>query len=504
MNRDKQYNKWLETSHLTQDLKSHSISGGFNTVAGQVLSFGINILSTIILARLLVPGDYGLVAMVTTITGFITVFKDLGLSSAVIQTKELKDEQVNSIFWISIGVSFVIALIVSLLAPLLVAFYKEERLLNMTLVFAASIFVTGFSLQHNALMKRQMKFKTLSRIQIFSTVGSLLTGMFLAWKGFGYWSIVAISVSSPIYSTISLWFLCDWRPRFGFNSKGIKKLVSFGAGLTGFDLVNYFSRNMDNVLIGKFSGPSALGMYSKAYQLLLLPITQLRDPLNAVALPALSNLQNDKWKYNHFFCRYLFTLAFFSMPIVIYFAIFSHEIIFIVLGQKWIAASSIFKLLAISAFIQPVASTQGLLLITTGKAKKYFYLGIINSTLVVAGFCIGINWGTTGIAISYAIVTYALFIPLLLYSLKDSHLSILQFLEEICLPAVFALISGAGMFFVRANLGGTNSFLICIIGFFVGAIIYIGLWFLTKFTRKKMNRILEIGQFLINKNKLKA
>ncbi|WP_449440314.1 oligosaccharide flippase family protein [Pedobacter steynii] len=237
---------------------------------------------------------------------------------------------------------------------------------------------------------------------------------------------------------------------------------------------------------------------------MLLPITQLRDPLNAVALPALSNLQNDKWKYNHYFCRYLFTLAFFSMPIVIYFAIFSNEIIFIVLGQKWIAASSIFKLLAISAFIQPVASTQGLLLITTGKARKYFYLGIINSTLVVAGFCVGINWGTTGIAISYAIVTYALFIPLLLYSLKDSHLSIFQFLEEILLPAVFALISGTGMFFVRANLEGSNSFVICIVGFFVGAIIYIGLWFLTNFTRKKINRILEIGQFLIKKNKLKA
>lgn len=508
MNQDKdyknRYNRWLETSHLKQDLKSHSISGGFNTVAGQILSFGVNILSTIVLARLLLPGDYGLVAMVTTITGFIIVFKDLGLSAAVIQAKELNQDQVTSIFWISVAVSFFIALLVSLLAPLLVVFYKEERLLNMTLVFAVSIFITGFSLQHNALMKRQMKFKVLSRIQILSTIGSILTGVFLAWRGFGYWSIVVISVSNPIYSTIALWFVCDWRPDFSFNSRGIKSLVSFGAGLTGFDLVNYFSRNMDNVLIGKFSGSSALGMYSKAYQLLLLPITQLRDPLNAVALPALSNLQNDKWKYNHFFCRYLFTLAFFSMPIVVYFAVFSHEIIFIVLGEKWITASSIFKLLAIAAFIQPVASTQGLLLITTGKAKKYFYLGIINSTLVVAGFCIGINWGTTGIAISYAIVTYVLFIPLLIYSLKNSPLSVLQFLKEIVLPALFALISGVGMLFVRANLVGINSFLICIIGFFLGAAIYMGLWFVSKFTREKLNRIIEIGQVLLKKNKLKA
>lgn len=489
------FNKWFDTEHLSGNLKAHSIRGGMNTIIGQVASFAMNISSTIIMARLLTPGDYGLVAMVTTVTGFITIFKDMGLSAAIIQRKQLFQDQVSAVFWINILVSLGLASIIALIAPLLVIFYDEERVFNMTIVFAASIFFSGLSLQHNALMKRQMKFKSLSKIQVLSTILSLATGIILAWQGFGYWSIVAVAVTNPIYSTIALWIVCDWRPNLTFKSKGIKSIITFGAGLTGFDFVNYFSRNLDNVLIGKFVGASALGMYSKAYQLLLLPITQLRDPLNAVALPALSSLQHEKWKYNSYFTRYLFTLAFFSMPIVAFFAIYSDEIVSIVLGSKWIGVSSIFKLLAIAAFIQPIASTQGLILITTGKSKKYFTLGIINTSVVVTGFCIGVNWGVIGVAISYSIVTYLLFIPLLYYCLKDSPVTVKQFLLQIIYPSLFSIVSGLFMFSYKYFVVDLPPLVTCGIGFFIGASVYLSLWFTSRFTRTKLEKIRDISSF---------
>lgn len=497
-----QFNKWFDTEHLSNGLKAHSIKGGMNTIIGQVASFIMNISATIIMARLLTPGDYGLVAMVTTVTGFITIFKDLGLSAAIIQRKHLFQSQVSAVFWINIVVSFGLAAIIALIAPLLVKFYNEDRILNMTLVFAASIFFSGLSLQHNALMKRQMKFKLLSRIQVLCTILSLATGIVLAWQGFGYWSIVAATISNPVYSTIALWIVCDWRPNLNFNSDGIKSILTFGAGLTGFDFVNYFARNVDNVLIGKFVGASALGMYSKAYQLLLLPITQLRDPLNAVALPALSSLQHEKWKYNSYFTRYLFTLSFFSMPIVVFFGIFSDEIVLIVLGDNWIGVSSIFKLLAIAAFIQPIASTQGLVLITTGKARRYFVLGILNTTVVVAGFCIGVNWGVMGIAISYSIVTYLLFIPLLSYSLKGSPVTVKHFLLEIMYPISFSIISGGFMFYYKYLSFDLPYLVTCGIGFVIGTLIYLALWLSTKNTRSKLEKIKDISTFMFNKSKV--
>jgi len=494
--------KWFDTLHLKENLKGHSIKGGFNTIGGQAISFLLNIGSNILIARLLAPADFGLVAMVTAITGFITIFSDLGLSAAVIQRDNIKQDQVSAIFWINVLISFGIALIVSAIATVLVHFYNEPRLFNITIVFAIGIFFSGLSLQHNALLKRQMKFKNLSLIQIVSTAVSLSVGLLLAWRGYGYWAIVATNVISPIFSTILLWIVCDWRPNFITKANDVGAFLKFGAGMTGFDLVNYFSRNMDNILIGKYVGSIALGLYSKAYQLLMLPITQLRNPLNAVALPALSTLQNEKDKYVSFYKKYLFTLSFFSMPIVIFLGVFSDEIILIILGKQWVAASYIFKLLAITAFIQPVASTQGLVLITTGKVKKYFKVGVINAIFTVSGFFIGVHWGVEGVAISQAIVIYLLLIPMLYYCFIDSHLSVGIFLSEIFYPVLFSAISGCVMAYTKQTLSQHYSLpgiILIAIGFITGLLTYIVLWLSMQKSRSRFFHILEIGSFLKRK-----
>jgi len=496
-------NKWFETSHLSEDLKSHSISGGFNTIVAQVISFTINMSTTVILARLLTPEDYGLVAMVTAVTGFVSIFKDMGLSAAIIQKPKIDQSQVSSVFWINCLVSLGIAIIIALASSLLATFYNEERLFNITLVFAASIFLTGLSLQHNALMKRQMKFKMLSILNIICAFASLATGLLLAWQGFGYWAIVATTICPPLYYTIALWIVCDWRPDLTLKTANTKSILKFGAGLTGFDLVNYFSRNMDNVLIGKYAGSNALGIYSKAYQLLMLPITQLRDPLNTVALPALSNLQNDKWKYNYFFRRYLFTLAFFSMPVVVFCAVFSKEIITIILGESWVKASYVFQILSLVAFIQPAAGTQGLLLITTGKAKKYFIVGVVAAVCYVGSFAIGVNWGMEGVAISYVLATYAIFLPSLAYSLKDSPLTVPHFLKEIVYPASFSILVGIICYFVKPYVGHLNAFITCGLGLILGGILYILLWMANSKTKEKAKKILDIGDFLLKKYNIK-
>jgi PST family polysaccharide transporter len=269
--------------------------------------------------------------------------------------------------------------------------------------------------------------------------------------------------------------------------------------MTGFDLVNYFSRNMDNVLIGKYVGPAALGFYSKAYQLLMLPITQLRNPLNAVALPALSSLNNAPDQYRSFFKRYLFTLAFFCMPLVIFCGVFSEELILIILGKQWAPAAIVFKILAIASFIQPVASTQGLVLITTGRSKRYFLIGLVNSIVVVIGFYIGVQWGMEGVATSYAVVMYLGFIPFLYFSLKDSPMTVGLFLKEISFPAIFALVAGVAMYFFKMQFINLQPILLCGFGFLVGGIAYMAPWVSNANSKKRVTQIVEMILSVKNK-----
>ena len=315
--------------------------------------------------------------MVTAFTGFITLFKDLGLSSAVIQNENINNKQVSAIFWINILVGLILGLIIFGLAPILKIFYKEPALLNITSAYAITALISVVPVQHRALLTRQMKFKQLVQADITSSLLSILIGIGMAYFHFGYWAIIGQYASNLIINAFLIWSICDWRPNLPEKKSNINHMLRFGAAISGFNFVNYFSRNLDNILIGKFIGAGPLGLYSKAYQLLMLPISQLRQPLNTVGVPALSTLQNDPQSYRRYFKRYLFILAFFSMPIVGFLSVFSKEVISIILGPKWIAASNIFLLLTITAFIQPVAGTRGLVLISIGKSKKYFNWGLL-------------------------------------------------------------------------------------------------------------------------------
>lgn len=488
--------KWFDTAHLHSDLKIRSVKGGFNTIFGQVFSFALSMTSTVVLARLLAPESFGLVAMVTAITGFVTIFKDLGLSAAVIQREDIDQQQVSGLFWVNLLISLVIALIIAAMSPLLADFYDEPRIVNITLAFAVSIFIAGLSLQHNALMKRQMQFKKLSQIQVFATALSVLMGIALALLGWGYWAVVAVTAAHPVFSTILLWIACDWRPDFFLKLKEINSFLKFGAGITGFDMINYFSRNADNILIGRFIGSLALGLYSKAYQLLMLPITQLRDPLNTVALPALSALKSNHDKYKSFYGRYLFLLSFFYMPIVVCLSVFSEEFILLILGRQWTEAAPIFQLLGISALIQPAASTKGIIMISMGMTKKYFHWGIVNAVFTVTGFAIGINWGVEGVALSYIIVNYLILIPSLKLCFKGSPVTLMQFAQEIKFPLIFSLLSGSACYLFKTTSAELSPISILLIGTALGAAVYLLPWFLSNTTRVKISQVAEIRKML--------
>ena len=465
--------EFFDTEHLKADLKERSVRGGAVTMTAQVTKFMLRTGSTVVLARLLTPQDYGLVAMVTAITGFVEMFKDMGLSMATIQKAEINHSQVSTLFWINVAVSIALAFILAVGAPVISWFYGEPRLTYITLVLAGTFLFSGLTVQHQALLRRQMRFWVLAAIEVGSLAIGIVTGIAMAWYGAEYWALVGYFAATSLSNAVLVWVFCGWRPGLPVRRAGILPMLAFGGHLTGFNIVGYFARNFDHILLGRFCGASVLGLYSRAYSIMMLPISQVREPLHAVALPALSHSQNEPIRYRRYYIKLVTLLAFITMPLMVFLFVCAHEVIGLLLGSKWSGAINIFKILCITAFIQPVATTWGLVLVSLGQSKRYFALGTVYSIIIVISFIIGLPWGAIGIAVAYAIANYALLIPTLWYCFRRTPVSIRDFFSAILRPAVASLCMGAAIF--PAYLLLANQPDIAVVGscFLVGLLAYL-------------------------------
>jgi O-antigen/teichoic acid export membrane protein len=444
--------KFFDTDHLRSDLKARSIRGGAVTMTSQTIKFILQTGSAIILARLLTPQDYGLIAMVTAVTGFVALFKDIGLSMATIQNAKINQAQISTLFWINVAVSFVLALILAGIAPIISTYYDEPRLTWITLALAGTFILSGLTVQHQALLSRQMCFMAIAKVQIGSIGCGIITGVALAWYGAGYWALVGLYITEALSNTALVWIFCSWRPILNFRWSKISAMVKFGGQISGFDFVNYFARNFDNILIGRFWGANALGLYSRAYSVMMLPISQVRGPLNAVAMPALSHMQNEPVLFKIYYIKMITLIAFLTMPLMAFLFVFADQVIYLLLGSQWIGAVDIFKILCINAFIQPVSSTTGLVLVSLGQSKRYLNIGIITSLLIVISFILGLPWGAKGVATAYTIATYTLLVPSLWYCYKRSPISIKDFFLAISRPTIASMIMGSVIFLMRSYL----------------------------------------------------
>lgn len=319
--------------HRGKDLRKKSVRAGAVTLGSQAAQFVLQTASTAVLARLLVPSDFGLIAMAVAVTAFAQVFKDVGLSTATIQRSELTHGQVSIMFWLNTLVGLILTLMVSGIAPFLVWFYRKPELLWVTIGLSTSFFINSLGIQHSALLKREMRFRALAITQVGGMAVGVVAAILAAMAGWGYWALLVKVVVNATASVVLLWGCSKWRPSWPARATGTRSLFRFGANVTGFNVVNYFSRNLDNILIGRVWGAEALGLYSRAYALLMLPINNLRNPLNAVAFPTLSRLVADTDRFRRFFSKYISILAFASMPGVALLFICSDNIILVLLGS---------------------------------------------------------------------------------------------------------------------------------------------------------------------------
>ena len=275
---------------LKGDLVQRSVRGGLSAFAGQGIKFIVNLGVTIILARLLMPGDFGLISMVAPIVGFVSLFKDLGLSQATIQQRSITTAQISTLFWINVALSVFLAATTIALAPLIGWFYGEPRLVWVTVVLGAITVCGGLTAQHLALIQRQMHFGRLIVVDVVSLLTGSVIGITAALCGLGYWALVLMTAANSCTNLALVWLASGWRPGLPLYDAGVKPMLAFGGNLTISGMCQYLNQNLDNVLIGKTWGDVALGLYGRAYSLLLLPLTQFAGPFSAIAIPVLSRI----------------------------------------------------------------------------------------------------------------------------------------------------------------------------------------------------------------------
>ncbi|MBS3805306.1 MAG: lipopolysaccharide biosynthesis protein [Oleiphilaceae bacterium] len=422
--------------HLIGDLNRRTVRGGVLTLAAQGIKFILQMVSTIVLARYLSPADFGLVAMVTAVTGFVMLFKDAGLSMATVQREEITHSQISALFWINVAISIGLMILTACLAPAIARLYNEPQLHGITFAIAATFIFGGLSVQHQALLRRQMQFRLLALIDIAAMLTGVGAAIIIGVLTRSYWALVAMPAGIVIATCLGVWIACPWIPGAPRRAKGLRPMLKFGSMLTGFSVINYFARNVDNILTGWWLGASALGLYSKAYGLLLLPINQINAPFSNVMIPALSRLQNNPEAFQKLYMQMIGGIAWLGMPAITILALHADSIIRLVLGNQWLAAVPVFQLLTPAALMATTNVAGSWAVVPIGRADKQLKLSLVTSPCFVLAVCVGLPFGIEGVAISVSVSRVLLKLPSLAYCYSGTALRVRDFLAAITYPTI--------------------------------------------------------------------
>ncbi|WP_295900288.1 lipopolysaccharide biosynthesis protein [uncultured Vibrio sp.] len=482
-------NKLFETEDLKGDLKSKAIRGGVVTTIAQIVKLGTQIVSNVVLARLLTPGDFGLVAMVSVVATFIVMFKDLGLSQATIQSDKITHKQVSSLFWINLVFGLVVMALTMAISIFIAEFYGRPELKNITIALSIGLFVGGATVQHQALLKRRMMYKSLAVTEIASMIFGVTVAIILAYLGFGYWSLIALQLAQALMTLTLVFFFTGWIPSLYLSFTDVRKMLAFGGYMTIYSFVNYFARNLDTILIGWKWGAVPVGLYSRAYSLLLLPIAQVTSPFSGVAVPTLSRLQDDPIKYNQYYFKMVRIIAFISMPLIIIMAMLSHDIVVVILGDGWSEAAGIFKILAFAAFWQPIASTVGWVYVSLGRVKRMMKWGFIGTSVMACFIILGLNDGAIGVAKYYSISMWMLILPIFFYAFSGTTLSVKELIQSIKLPFINSFIMGCCFYVAQRYIIIDNDLIRLLTVCAVGIILYLPIFIVMKPVREEFKSL---------------
>ena len=436
-------------------LKRKSIVGAAAALSAQGVRFILQTATVMVLARVLSPHDFGLLGMVTVLTGFLALFGDAGLGMATVQRLELSHEQASTLFWINVALGGILSLLCAAVAPLLVEFYHEPRLYLITTVSGTAFFINGIGVQHGALLQRAMRFVTLAKINVISLAVSSTVGIIMALLGCGYWSLVGMAIAGSSVVTAANWIVVSWIPAFPGRWSDVRSMLYFGGLATCNSFVVFMAWNAEKLLLGRFCGADALGLYGRAYQLVTLPVQQLNGAITGVAFPALSRIQLDTKRLASSFLKGYSLLISLTIPISIISALFPDEIVRVVLGAKWMEAAPILRLLAPVALVFAIANPLSWLVTSTGRMGRALSISMATIPVVIVGILLGLPQGTQGVAAGYSMALVVLLVPIAAWSKQGTGITWADLWGVSKAPCLAGVGAGAAGLLVKIFLKGS-------------------------------------------------
>jgi O-antigen/teichoic acid export membrane protein len=465
----------LSTLPAASELKGKSVRGGAATVLGQGVGMALQIGTTVVLARLLSPTDYGLQSMVFTLTAFFSLFKDAGLSVATVQRETLTQEQISTLFWINLALGAFLTIVVAALSPFLAAFYKDPRLLWLTVASSSIFLFNSLSVQHKALLDRAMRFSTSVKIDILTaTIGSVIA-IGMAALGCGYWSLICQNISLSIICTAATWIAMPWLPGRPRWTAELRSMLRFGGTVTMNSVVVYVAYNTEKILLGRFWGAAPLGIYSRAYQLATLPVQQLIGAVHIVAFSVLSRMQAEVQRLERAYLKSLSLIVSLTVPVVISTALFSDEIVMIVLGPKWPGVATVLRLLSPTVLVFALINPFSWFLRATGRVGRSLKIALLICPVVILGILLGLRQGPPGVAVGYSTAMVLLFVPVVAWEIYRTGITIRDYWSAVNQPLVSGVLGGvAGWLAKLAFHGALSPLAMLICGLTLSFAVYVG------------------------------
>lgn len=450
----------------------------------------VQLLNIVVLARLLPPEEYGLMAMALVVVNLAMLVRDLGTSAAIIQRKDLTDRTVNAVFWLNVFMGLGVCLFIIIFSPYISDFFGEKKLQFILLLLAFSFPLGSCSATHLSLLERKSEFKKVAGIEVRSSLCAFIVAVAMAVMGFGVLSLVFQIIILNMLSTLQLWVVSEWRPSVKrlWDKDELKEIFGFSANLTGFNIINYFSRNADSMIIGHYMSSLILGAYSLAYRIMLFPLQSLTFVITRSLFPVLSRNQDNPEEIKKTYCNVFYYILLIVMPLMLGMALLSKEFVSFVFGDKWNLTAEILTWLAPTAIIQSVLSVSGTIFMSKGRTNILMILGIVGAVLQVTAFILGVRFDIVTFTKLYFLANLFNFFPvmfcihtLIRFSVKDLFIKVLPVILSSALMALCLVLYR----FYSFSYSSSNCFLI--VSVFIGMLTYsLSIFFIDKDIRSIM------------------
>ena len=441
-----------------------------STGGQQVIQLGM----TVILSRLLLPREYGLVAMIAIFTSFARLFIDSGFGAAIVQRKQLSPTYLSTAFWVNLAAGVGLSILAAAFAPLVARFYGKPELKVLMPVAGLDFVIVSLKIVQLALIERRLLYRRLAVIDTISLATAGAVGVSCAFAGFGVWSLIVLSLVFDGLDSLLLWAMSDWRPSRRFDGAAFRDLWRFGGNLLGSNALNYWTRNLDSLLIGRFVGAPALGLYNRAYNLVLLQLTNISHVAGRPLFPALSKLQEQPERVRHAYLRALGIVALVTFPIATGFFVAGRPLVLTLFGARWIAVAPLIRILSFAAVAQAILTTTGVIYQSVGRTDWVLRWQVFSSVTAAIGFVIGIHWGTRGVAVAVSVQSVAMLYPSFAIAGRLIGMRFVDVVQTVWRVLAAAVVSAAAAWAAGKTVASVSPDLQFLVEVAAGAVMYVG------------------------------